>query len=91
MSDKERGGDTAFFFIVRMCSILFGRDFERASSRLDDKSIRGYALHFKCLYERNFIMRIFLKRGLSALCLILLHIGESVRIFYNALNPLLYV
>jgi hypothetical protein len=41
---------------------LFEGDLGRASSLSDDKQIRGYALHYKVSYERNFDIR---KLGLS--------------------------
>jgi hypothetical protein len=44
---------------VRFCS----EDFGRANS--DYEPSVGYAIHYKISHERNFVMRIFVKRGLT--------------------------
>jgi hypothetical protein len=43
---------------VRFCS----EDLEWASSRSDDEASGGYAHHYTSSYERNFVLRMFLKR-----------------------------
>jgi hypothetical protein len=49
---------------------LFGRDFRWGCSHSADKPSRGYALHCKSRYERNFVMLFFVTQGISAICLI---------------------
>jgi hypothetical protein len=49
---------------VSTCSILF-RKFRMRSSRSDDEPSGEYALYYKSSYERNFVMQIFVKRGLT--------------------------
>jgi hypothetical protein len=36
-------------------------------SRSDDEPSGGYALHYTSSYERNFVMRIFVKRGMTVM------------------------
>jgi hypothetical protein len=58
------------FSLVRL-RFFFGQ----ASSRSDDEPSGGYALHYESSYERNFVMRIFVKRGVTV-CLNLLSTGK---------------
>jgi hypothetical protein len=58
---------------VRFCSEYFGW----ARSRSDDEPCGGYALHYKSSYERNFIARIFVQRGLTV------HSCIWTKVFYS--------
>jgi hypothetical protein len=51
------------FSHIRFCSD--GISDGRVSVRMTSQASRGFMLHYRCSYERNFIMRIFLKRSLS--------------------------
>jgi hypothetical protein len=61
---KEREVSFVSVFF-RTCSILLRMDFGWASSHSDGNPSLGYALCYKSMYERNFLMRIFVKQGFS--------------------------
>lgn len=42
---------------------IFSEDFERAISRSDGEPSVVYVLHYKISYERNYVLRILIKRG----------------------------
>jgi hypothetical protein len=85
-----RADRTIFYLFVSCfvlaCSCLFGRDFGRKSSRLDDKWSRRSAFHYTSLYERRFVnRRLYMYVGVYEKCV---QLRKSIHVFISVTEHL---